>query len=115
MSSEPIEVAAEDPLDTLGHEVAALQQRNTAEMQTLARQGVQVDPSGMILVRVGMLCDTLLGPEMGEERTAQRLVYERNVQQVIGQQIEQIKSNVRQQILMQGLGGGRPPMPGHPG
>lgn len=92
----------------LYHQVIAMQQSNDNDLKQFATQGVTIPQEAIVNTRFALLTDYLLGPmetTEGELPSQMRLEFELTVQKKFTELIENVRSQVRQQILMQGIHG----------
>ncbi len=104
MSKEDVEQHAA-ALDLLKQLTA----QNDGDLQSLAREGVQVMHDSITSVRVAVLLDTVLGPLTNDEATTTgRLAYELLCQQRFAEMLENTKKQIRLQKLTMGVNANMP-------
>jgi hypothetical protein len=73
-------------------------QSNNAKVQSLATTGVQLDPKGVITMRLNLFISMLMG-----DGNRNRMNFEIKFQDLLHQTIENVQKQVRQQQLLQGV------------
>jgi hypothetical protein len=71
---------------------------NTARIEALAVKGIAVDQNSLDRARLAWLCNTLL-----PEGSPERVTFELGLQELYAGQLDEIESQVRRQILTQGV------------
>jgi hypothetical protein len=105
---EDAERAKED-YQNLRVAVVSLGQKNDQEIANLARQGLQLDNGTLMAIKLDVLLDQILGPSpyKGDdvEVSQERLDFEYKVQTRYEEMFNDLKRQVRQHVLLQGVNG----------
>ncbi len=98
-------------LEDLKANVQAATDTNNAALNELAKQGIQIDAQSITSIRLAALVDHILG----DMDNPQRLLHELHIQELLGEQIAAIRSQVARAKLTAGVAGAQlPPQGGLP-